>query len=314
MRDEFDTKDFLVGPVFQGRAFAQAKLTPVRSKVEQWQAQHAWPLTVVSIYPQEDEASVLYTNLKKKDAARVGIRYQTVPLSLRVGRHAWLRAVMAANQDEKVQAILVQKPSRSAYETYAGQGALDFSTWWQNIAETIDPAKDIDGLAPLSLFSLEKLAEHVSTGQQPPLENLERCLLPATAQAVIDIALSVGNNDVSWLRQQNIAVIGRSVIVGRPAAAGLTALGSEVKLLSSQHDLSQELPECDIIVSATGQSGLIAGSWVKPGSILIDVGAPTAEFQAECYERASVYTPVPYGVGPVTRACLLENIFKLVSP
>jgi methylenetetrahydrofolate dehydrogenase (NADP+)/methenyltetrahydrofolate cyclohydrolase len=308
--------------IFNGRQFATRKLEKVQQQVTVVEQVLARPLTVVSIYPHEDPASVLYTNLKKKDARGVGIAYQTVPLALDVGRHTWLRAVMSANRDVDVQAILVQKPSRGLYEkVLVAKDRLDFSTWWQNIAEAIDPNKDIDGLAPMTLFRLEKAAERVSAGGSAggdePLVSLDEYLLPATAQAVIDIALEILKGegaetlDGKVLHGKRVAVIGRSVIVGRPAAAGFTLLGAEVKLLSSQSDLSRELADCDIVVSATGKANLVAGKWVKPGSILIDVGAPVPEFDLACYERASWYTPVPYGVGPVTRACLLENLFKL---
>lgn len=297
--------------VFDGRGFAQAKLNLVRQRVAFWQQSHAVGLRIVSIYPHEDEASVLYTKLKKQDAAGVGIEYQTVPLSLQASRHDWLRAIMNANQDPMVQAILVQKPSRSAYAAHTTEKSLEFSTWWQNIAEAIASHKDIDGLAPMTLFTLETMATRVTEGQRPLLESLSEYLLPATAQAVVDICLSAFGNNLSILRQKKVAVIGKSVIVGAPAAAGLQALGVNVVLLSRKDDLSAQLPSCDVIISATGQANLISPDMVKSGAVLIDVGAPVAEFQSGCYAKAAFYTPVPYGVGPVTRACLLENIFKL---
>lgn len=295
--------------VFDGRAFAQAKLQIVSQKVEESRQQTKKGLTIVSIYPFEDKASVLYTRLKKDDAAQVGIQYKTFPLSMKQSRHTWLRTVMEANQHSDIQAILVQKPSREAYSRF-GDPSLDFSTWWQNIAEAISPAKDIDGLAPMTLFTLETAAEQ-AIQRQKYLDHLAQFLLPATAQAVIDIAFFAVENSVAELRAKRVAVIGRSVIVGRPAAAGFRLLGAETELFSSEHDLAKELPQFDIVVSATGKSGLIQGDWLKSGSILIDVGAPVPEFQADCYAKAAFYTPVPYGVGPVTRACLLENIFKL---
>jgi 5,10-methylene-tetrahydrofolate dehydrogenase/methenyl tetrahydrofolate cyclohydrolase len=296
--------------VFDGRAFAQAKLKVVSQKVEEAQQRTQKGLTILSIYPFEDKASVLYTRLKKEDAAQVGIQYQTVPLSMKQTRHTWLRTVMDANHNAAVRAILVQKPSRESYAQF-GDPSLDFSTWWQNIAEAISPAKDIDGLAPMTLFTLETAASQ-AISKQRYLDDLSHFLLPATAQAVIDIALCALGDSVSDLRTKKVAVIGRSVIVGRPAAAGFRLLGAETQLFSSQHDLAKELPQYDIVVSATGKSGLIQGQWLKQGSILVDVGAPVAEFQSDCYSKADFYTPVPYGVGPVTRACLLENMFKLL--
>jgi len=311
---DFDTKTeqaLVADPKkFDGRTFAAAKLERVRQQVQDWQQTHLIGLTMVSIYPPEDEASVLYTKLKKKDALGVGIQYVTKPISLKASRHEWLKAVMQVNQDPKVQALLVQKPSGLVYEKVTkGQGE-EFSTWWNNIAESIEVRKDVDCLAPWSLFLLEKEAVWVRDKKHVARTDLSEWILPATAQAVIDIALqAVGS--VEALRQKKVVVIGRSVIVGRPAAAGFTVLGADTRLVSSKDDLSEILPSADIVVTATGVADLIQADWVKKGSVLIDVGAPKPEFQAACYDKASFYTPVPYGVGPVTRACLLENVFKL---
>jgi methylenetetrahydrofolate dehydrogenase (NADP+)/methenyltetrahydrofolate cyclohydrolase len=295
---------------FDGRAFAAAKLERIRAQVLDWQQTHLIGLTMVSIYPPEDEASVLYTKLKKKDAAAVGISYVTKPISLKATRHEWLKAVMEVNQDKKVQALLVQKPSALVYEKITTGKGEEFSTWWNNIAEALEPRKDVDCLAPWSLFLLEKEAECVVEKKHEAHTNLGDWVLPATAQAVIDIALdAVGS--VEELRKKKIVVIGRSVIVGRPAAAGFRVLGAETELISSKSDLAKVLPSADIVVTATGVADLIAADWIKEGSVLIDVGAPKPEFQIACYDKASFYTPVPYGVGPVTRACLLENVFKL---
>lgn len=328
----FDTKTGAAGgasdipaPRFDGRAFAAAKLERVRQQVEDWKQTHLIGLSMVSIYPPEDEASVLYTKLKKRDAVSVGIQYSTKPISLHASRHEWLKEVMKCNRDPRVQALLVQKPAAVVYDALVqgkkgskgkkgtgeekGRGE-EFSTWWSNIAETIEPRKDVDCLAPWSLFLLEKEAESVRKNTHAPKKNLDDWVLPATAQAVIDIAcFAVGS--VEALQTKKIVVIGRSVIVGRPAAAGFTILGAETKLISSKDSLPDILPNADIIVSATGVADLIAADSVKNGAVLIDVGAPKPEFQVACYDKASFYTPVPFGVGPVTRACLLENIFKL---
>lgn len=311
---DFDTKNSAVVPgdakKFDGRSFAAAKLERVRQQVQDWQQTHLIGLTMVSIYPPEDEASVLYTKLKKRDALGVGIQYVTKPISLKASRHEWLKAVMQVNQDPKVQALLVQKPSGVVYEKVTKGKGEEFSTWWNNIAEALEPRKDVDCLAPWSLFLLEKEAECVTVRKHAERDNLSEWILPATAQAVIDIALeAVGS--VEALREKKVVVIGRSVIVGRPAAAGFTVLGAETQLVSSKDTLSEILPSADIIVTATGVADLIPADWVKEGSVLIDVGAPKPEFQIACYDKASFYTPVPYGVGPVTRACLLENVFKL---
>lgn len=296
---------------FSGPNLAQRKLLRVKKLVAKWHQHQVRPLKIMSIYPQEDPASILYTKLKQQDAQQAGIKYLTQPVSLQAGRQTWLQAIMQANQNSQIQAILVQKPSRQQYQQH-NQDPQSFASWWQNLAEAIDPRKDIDGLAPVNLFKLEKKAQQVIQQEYLPEDNLDNYLLPATAQAVIDIAWQAVGQSLDLLRSKQVAVVGRSVIVGRPAVAGWQVLGVPVSNLGSKNDLGQDLRTADIIVSATGQSSLIKPNWIKEGAILIDVGAPEPEFDPTCYAKASFYTPVPYGVGPVTRACLLENLFKLV--
>lgn len=299
----------MVAP-FSGTAFAQSKLANVAEWAVAWKEQHGSAPTILSIFPYEDTASVIYTKLKKEDARSVGIRYVTQPLSLKDRRERWLEQVLLSARNPHIQGILVQKPSAQQFIQLTGKTGQQFSHWWMSIAETIPVEKDIDGLAPTSLFSLEQLADEVLDGRRTVQDTLEQTLLPATAQAVIDIALEAVGNDIARLRARSAVVIGRSVIVGRPAAAGLRLLGVTTELWSSEDDLSQ-LRKFDLIITATGKPDLIEPGWIQEGAILIDVGAPKPEFAAGCSEKAAFWTPVPRGVGPVTRACLLENLQKI---
>ncbi len=298
---------------FDGKLFAQNKLDRVAERVTQWRLHHDRPPKLVSIFPYEDHSSVTYTKLKQRDAESVGMVYEALPLSLRAPRGDWLKAVHAAARNRNVDGLLVQKPSAERFLAVHGGQYEQFSNWWSGIAESIPPGKDVDCLAPLSLFRLEQLSEQIRSGRQLVHDNLDAYIFPATAQAVIDIAL-----DLSWsleaLRQKKVVVIGRSVIVGKPASYGFHLLGVDCDLISSQSDLEKILPAADIIVSASGRASLVSADWVKPGSILIDVGAPLPEFSPAAIDRSSAWTPVPGGVGPVTRACLLENLFKLQKP
>jgi methylenetetrahydrofolate dehydrogenase (NADP+)/methenyltetrahydrofolate cyclohydrolase len=295
---------------FDGKLFARNKLDRAAGRVTEFVLRRGRPPKIVSIFPYEDHASVTYAKLKQKDAESVGIIYEAKPLSLRAPRGDWLKAVHAAARNRTVDGLLVQKPSAERFLAVLGGEYEQFSNWWSGIAESIPPAKDVDCLAPLSLFKLEQLSRQVHSSTRPAHDDLDAFIFPATAQAVIDIAL-----DLSWnletLRQKKIVIIGRSVIVGRPASYGFRLLGVECELISSQSDLAKILPAADVIVAASGRANLIQSTWVKPGAILIDVGAPAPEFQSDCYEKCSAWTPVPGGVGPVTRACLLENLFKL---
>lgn len=300
----------MVAP-FSGTDFARHKLDRVSEWAAAWKEKTGKAPTIVSVFPYEDKASAIYTELKKKDANAVGIRYVTRPLSLKDRRERWLEAVLLAARDPRVQGILVQKPAADQFAHVTGKSAQQFSLWWMSIAETIPIEKDLDGLAPTTLFRLEQEAERVEKGDHAAYDSLESFILPATAQAVVDMTLEGVGHDLALLRSKKIACIGRSVIVGKPSAYGFRILGVEAELVSSQDDLAKKLPEFDVIVSATGKQDLVQPEWIKEGAYLIDVGAPKAEFAAGCAEKAAFWTPVPRGVGPVTRACLLENLQKI---
>ncbi len=300
--------------VFDGKQFVATKLRTLEEKVQEIVARREnRPPTILSIFPYEDDASVLYTKLKRRDAQSVGMNYATQPLSLKSDAHVWMQAVQEANANSKIDGIIVQKPARSQFVAVTGQTKEQYFSWWSAISESILLEKDVDGLNPYTLLELARLADAVQRGKIAPYTDLNDVVLPATAQAVIDVALEAVGGSVTELRTKQVVLLGTSVIVGRPAVYGFWMLGVEAKIYGSEAVLSEVLPEADVIVSATGRADLIPVDWVKDGAILLDVGAPKPEFQAECYAKASFYTPVPGGVGPVTRACLLENLLKLNS-
>lgn len=302
----------MVAP-FSGQAFADEKLARVGEWALAWRQEHGRAPRIVSIFPYEDTASARYTELKKQDAQKVGIEYVPRPLSLKDERSRWIQEVLQASDDPNVEGVLIQKPSAKAFSRITELEAEALPQWWAPLVESLAVEKDLDGLSPTTMFKLEHTAEQVEKDMDSALDDLNSFLLPATAQAVIDIALQSVQGDVDRLRQLSAAVIGRSVIVGRPAAAGLRILGLPVKLLSSQADLATELQNTQLIITATGKSDLIQPEWLSAGSTLIDVGAPKPEFAPGCADKARFWTPVPRGVGPVTRACLLENVQKLQS-
>lgn len=298
---------------FDGRAFAQKILAHVHERAAVWQDKHSGrTLTLHSIYPFQDPASVTYTQLKQKDARANGMEYTTQALSLRESATFWAKAVFAANRNPAIQGVLVQKPSSQTFQAITGGTQTDFDAWWTRVSESIAPEKDVDCLGPDQLASLERQAALVRQGSRPALNNLDGAIIPATALATILVLLDMAGS-VEQLRTKRVAVIGRSQIVGRPAAAGLGMLGVETELMSSQSDLPALLPAFDAIISATGKADLIGASSVKQGAWLIDVGAPAPEFELACRDKAEWWTPVPGGIGPITRACLLENAVRVAT-
>lgn len=298
--------------VFNGKEFVVSKFEAVQRDVARFQARAQRAPTILSIFPYEDDASVLYTKLKRRDAQSVGIKYATQPISLKEDAKVWMQAVQESNANPKVDGLIVQKPARSQFMQVTGKSKDQYFSWWSAISESLFLEKDVDGLSPHTLLELARVADQVQRGKQKAYSNLDTFVLPATAQAVIDVALEAVGNSVEELRKKKVVLLGTSVIVGRPAVYGFWMLGVKAEIYGSEADLVQVLPSADIIVSATGRADLISAEWIQQGSILLDVGAPKPEFQATCYGKASFYTPVPGGIGPVTRACLLENLLKVL--
>jgi len=164
------------------------------------------------------------------------------------------------------------------------------------LTELIDPSKDVDGLTAHN-------AGLLAQGRPG--------LVPATPQGVMEL---LDAYDVP-LAGAEAVVIGRSKLVGRPSASLLLARNATVTTCHSRtRDLAAHVARADVVVAAVGVLALVRGTWVAPGATVIDVGMNRAEEGlagdvefAVAAERAGHITPVPGGVGPMTRACLLRN-------
>ena len=165
------------------------------------------------------------------------------------------------------------------------------------LLERIRPDKDVDGFHP---YNIGRLAQRV------PL------LRPCTPLGIIRLLKSTGVSPYGL----NATVVGASNIVGRPMALELLLAGCTTTVAHRfTRDLEEHVRRSDLVVVAVGKPGLVKGEWIKPGAIVIDVGINRMEdgrlqgdvdFESAA-ERAAWITPVPGGVGPMTRACLLEN-------
>jgi methylenetetrahydrofolate dehydrogenase (NADP+)/methenyltetrahydrofolate cyclohydrolase len=169
------------------------------------------------------------------------------------------------------------------------------------VIRAIDPAKDVDGLHPVSLGQL---------AQGRP------GFVPCTPSGCMHLLAEVG----AELTGARAVVIGRSLLVGKPVALLLANANATVTLCHSRtRDLADEVRRADVVVAAVGRPEMVRGDWIKPGAVVIDVGinrvpgstpngklVGDVEFAAAA-ARARAITPVPGGVGPMTIACLLEN-------
>jgi len=239
-------------------------------------------LTVVLV--GEDPASRVYVRNKDRAAVSVGIAVNTVHLPADTAQPALLAVIAGLNADPDVDGILVQLPLPAHLDT-------------QTVIRAIDPAKDVDGLTPVN-------AGLLAAGLPG--------LVPCTPMGVMKLLASA---DIT-LRGARALVLGRSVLVGKPIAALLTAADATVTLAHSRtRDLAAECRRAEILIAAVGRPEMVRGDWVANDAAVIDVGINRlASGQlvgdvafAECAPIAGVITPVPGGVGPMTIACLLEN-------
>lgn len=239
----------------------------------------------------EDPASQVYVNAKSKETREAGMASFDIRLPADTSEAQLLREVETLNKDKAVHGILVQMPLPDHIST-------------DKVISAIDPAKDVDGLHPAN-------AGLLASGRPG--------LVPCTPQGCM---ILLGQIEVS-LAGMKAVVIGRSVLVGRPM--GQLLLNADVTVTTAHsrtRDLEAEVRAADIVVAAVGKPEFVKGSWLKPGALVIDVGInriPAPEkgagktrlvgdvATAEAMGIARAITPVPGGVGPMTRACLLRN-------
>lgn len=266
--------------ILNGRALAAV----VRAEVAGRVARLGYRPGLAVVLVGENPASAVYVRNKDRAAAAAGITARTIRLPSTVSEAALAAEITRLNDDDLVDAILVQLPLPAHIDPHA-------------IIAAIDPTKDVDGFHPINAGRL--------AGGFPGL-------VPCTPRGVMRL-LDAGGIAVRGARA---LVLGRSGIVGRPMAALLLAADATVTVAHSRtRDLPAECRRADILVAAVGRAEMVRGSWIAPGAAVIDVGINrTADGQlvgdvafAEALEVAGAITPVPGGVGPMTIACLLEN-------
>ncbi len=235
----------------------------------------------------EDPASQVYVRKKGRVAARLGFRHQQITLPATASLDEVLHQVDQLNQDDAVDGILVQLPLPRGLDESA-------------VMDRIRPDKDVDG------FSV------ANTGL---LAQGRPALVPCTPLGIMRL-LEASGRELTGLRA---CVIGRSNIVGRPMVRLLEQANCTVTCCHSRsRNVDQIAAESDIIIAAVGRPHFVQGDWVKPGAIVVDVGinrlddgrlTGDVDFDA-AKGRASLITPVPGGVGPMTIAMLMENTVR----
>jgi methylenetetrahydrofolate dehydrogenase (NADP+)/methenyltetrahydrofolate cyclohydrolase len=273
----------MAAEIIDGKSIAQQVRAEVAKEVAAWiEAGHP-PPGLATVLVGEDPASAVYVGGKQKASAEVGIEGFDHRLPADT-THAQIEALLRElGDDPRVSGILLQLPTPPQVDG----GAL---------TEIIDPAKDVDGLTPISAGLLAK--------GRPGLR-------PCTPAGVMEL---LRRHDVE-LKGAEAVVVGRSDLVGKPVAALLLAEHATVTICHSRtRDLAEVCRRADVLIAAVGKPALVRGDWVREGAVVIDVGinrtdaglTGDVEFEAAA-ERARLITPVPGGVGPMTIAMLLRN-------
>ena len=280
--------------IIDGKAAAAKLRARIAEETARLKAGHGVVPGLAVVLVGNDPASDIYVRSKGKDARECGFEAREFRLPETTSEAEALARVRDLNADPSVHGILVQFPVPPQIRQHA-------------ILDAIDPAKDVDGLTPMS-------AGLLASGRA----RLVSCT-PLGVMMLIGETLG----DVSGA---DALVIGRSILVGKPMAQLLLAANATVTIA---HSRSRDLPglarRADILVAALGKAQFVKGDWIKPSACVIDVGTTRidlgdgrtklvgdVDFTA-AQEVAGAITPVPGGVGPMTRACLMRNTLVAAS-
>ncbi len=244
---------------------------------------------LVALTAGNDAASEVYLGRQAKSASRLGMAYEVRRASAPT-EAAFLAEIDSLNADPLVSGVIIQMPLPQGVKA-------------ETLQSRLSPDKDVEGVHPTNLGRLLEVSPVVA---------------PCTAAAVIECLLAA---DVE-LRGSEIVVVGRSRIVGRPAALLLVERDATVTLAHSRsRDLAAITRRADVVVMAVGRAGLLTPAMIRPNAVVIDVGinevmkdgkrSLLGDAAPEIADVASAFTPVPGGVGPVTVALLWRNAARL---
>jgi methylenetetrahydrofolate dehydrogenase (NADP+) / methenyltetrahydrofolate cyclohydrolase len=284
----------MAAEIISGNAVAAQILAELKERVTQLAADGLVP-GLATVLVGDDPASHVYVGMKNKDARELGLASRQITLPAETPEAELLGLVQGLNADPSVHGILVQLP-------------LPVHIDEASVLMAIDPDKDVDGFHPVNVGRLATGAEDVLT--------------PCTPHGVLEMLLRTGHDPSG----RHCVVVGRSNIVGRPMASLLLRKGrggnATVTVAHSRtRDLGSLTRLADILIVAIGRPNTITADMVRPGAVVIDVGVNRVEAPEapkgyrlvgdvafdEVREVAGAITPVPGGVGPMTRAMLMSN-------
>ncbi len=278
----------MTAQIIDGKKIAQA----IKQKVKTCVATLPRAPKLVVLLAGDDPASAVYVRNKSKACHLVGIESETLTFPNDVTFETLHNQIEALNADETVDGILLQLPLPPSISDSERQALCDL----------ISPEKDVDGF---HFINLGRLLQNVPT------------TVPCTPKGCMKLIESTGLK----LQGCRAVVIGRSVLVSKPLALLLLAADATVTICHSKTlNLQEIVSQADLVVVAVGKPQFVKASWFKPGAVVLDVGINATEnglvgdveFAAAC-ERVSAISPVPGGVGPMTIACLCENVYEAAA-
>ena len=276
--------------LIDGKAIAQAVRTEVKGKVEEFSGRTGVLPCLATVLVGDDAASAVYVRNKGKACREVGMLSRQMNFPASTSQEELMDIVAGLNADAAVHGILVQLPLPDRIDE-------------TRILESIDPAKDVDGFHPVN-------AGRLLTGQPS--------FVPCTPLGILRML----DHEGVELKGKHAVVVGRSNIVGKPVALLLLSRHATVTICHSRtRDLPGVVRGADVVVAAVGKAEMVRGSWLAPGSVVIDVGInrlPDGRLVGdvafgEAMEVAGKVTPVPGGVGPMTIAMLLQNTLEAAA-
>lgn len=275
----------------EGKTLSQSLLADVAARAASFAERFGRRPSLAIVNYYEDSPSAVYVKRKIAACAKAGMETRLIMPEESRGREHFFALIRELGADPGVDAIMVERPL---------PGGFDVPEAW----ELLDPAKDPDALSTLNMgrLFLAKTWREIEEGG---------FFVPCTALAVVKMLKNAGIDPSG----KEIAVVGRSAIVGRPAAHMLTCLDATVTLCHSRtRHIDAVLKRAEIIVAAIGKALWLKPDMISPGATVIDVGTNIGPDGKMCGDAdfaalagtAGRITPVPGGVGPVTLACLLE--------
>ena len=268
--------------ILDGKALAAKRKEEIACKVKNLSRKPGLAVILVG----ENPASRIYVNNKRRDCAECGFYDEEYTLPEQTGERELLELIEVLNEREDIDGILVQLPLPKHMDE-------------RKVLLAIDPEKDVDGFHPMNMGKL------VSG---------EEGFLPCTPTGVMELLEEYGIDP----QGKHCVVLGRSNIVGKPMSLLMLRKHATVTICHSKTpDLGAVCRQADILISAVGREGLVTADMVKEGAVVVDVainrnveGKLCGDCEIAAYEKSSAFTPVPGGVGVMTRAVLMENTLK----